>query len=150
MGKRNDLFRRIVAVEREYTALRLAGDRLDRDARRNATILDADELTPRDVRDARRSLEPTYLIRVFAVAEAGWRDVWLNYLRRPSHPPTRTLLDSLAARFRVSQGWLADAHEVRAYRNSLVHEGREAVTVVPLAAAVQRLGRVVSMLPLDW
>ena len=72
-----DRFARINAVEREYSASRLASDRLMVAVEQDPTILGRSrELRVRDVRDASERLEGTYIIHLFAEFESAVRAFW--------------------------------------------------------------------------
>jgi hypothetical protein len=64
--------RRIKTIEREYSAMRLAVDRLLEGARRDPTILTGD-LKLYDIINASERLEGTYIIRLFAEFETRAR-----------------------------------------------------------------------------
>ena len=97
-----------------------------------------------------RNLEGTFLLRLFAEFESGTRDAWLKAFGRTTHPPTRDLLEAVARLRLIPQDWLDDAHEVREYRNRLVHEGDDRGDAVSVPEAHHRLCRFFSWLPLTW
>lgn len=141
--------RRIKSVEREHSATRLAIDRLLAMAEHDSTILERD-IAVRDVRHASDRLDGTYVIRLFAEFETGLRLFWSS--ARGTDPPSRTrdLIDGVAATRRIPYDQLQDAHAVRDYRNSLVHEREEAIEAIPIADARGHLCRFFSFLPPDW
>ena len=59
-------------------------------------------------------------------------------------------MNSIAARCLLPQDWNDDAHEVRQYRNALVHEESDQSRPITVPEARKRLSRFVSRLPLDW
>src|SRR5437870_4474902 len=113
---------RIKAVEKDQAAMRLAADQLLMAAQVDPTVLPA-ELRRRDIVRAAEGLDGTYLIRLFAEFETGLRQYW--EAARGTHPPTRDLLNGLAAMCGIPDEQRDNAHLVREYRNSLVHEREE-------------------------
>lgn len=79
--------------------------------------------SPRDLRDCVLDLEPTYLVRLFAVFETTLRDYWANAIGRRTRPSVRDLVDGLAVGA-CPRELHARVHEVRTYRNRLVHGGQ--------------------------
>ena len=120
----------------------------------NPSALQPYSLRPADLNRLRANIEPTFLIRLYAEFESGLRDAWRTAFGRPTHPRMYELLESVAARQLIPETWLREAHEVREYRNSLVHEAPEgeeqAVEPITLSEARQRLVRFFSRLPADW
>ena len=138
---------RIKTVEREYVAMRQAADRFLKSAIDDPTIL-LESLRHREIVRASQNLEGTYLMRLFAEFEAGAREYWAT--QRRSHPKTIDLLNGIAARRGIPLTPTENAHRVREYRNSLVHE-RESVPRTPsLAAARSHLCIFFNFLPPYW
>lgn len=129
---------RIKAVEREFHAARFAIDRLVDAARRDATLL-RDKFAPSDITSASDNLEATYVIRLFAAFETALRLYWPTIRNRPVPGRTRDLLDAIAAARHISHADLSRAHEVRDFRNALVHEREEVTEVIPIATARKHL-----------
>jgi hypothetical protein len=104
---------------------------------------------PRDLTRASEDLEATYLTRMFAEFETGLRQFWETL--SDTHPKTKDLLDGLAARCRIGDDQRSNAHRVREYRNSLMHEREdEDVDPVPIAEARGYLCTFFSFLPREW
>lgn len=138
---------RIKAVEREYLAMRQAADRFRETALADPTIL-LEDLRHRDIVEASRNLEGTYLMRLFAEFETGARQYWeTNW---DTNPKTVDLLNGLAARCGIPDTPRDHGHLVRDYRNSLVHEREDATAAVPIAVARGYLSRFFSFLPQRW
>jgi len=138
---------RIKAVEREHWAIRQATDRFKEQARRDPTILEGG-LRHRDIDHASDNLDGTYVIRLFAEFETGLRQYWDH--ARGTNPRTHDLLEGLAALCGVPDEQRENAHAVREYRNSLVHEREEESEVVPVDTARGYLCRFFSFLPPRW
>jgi hypothetical protein len=141
--------RRIKAVGREQAAARLGIDRLLAAARRDSTVLPED-LSVRDIEQTSDRLDGTYIIRLFAEFETGLRLFWPT--ARGTDPPgrTRDLLDGVAATRHIPHAQLMNAHAVREYRNTLVHEREEATTPFSIAEARGHLCWYFSFLPPKW
>jgi hypothetical protein len=138
---------RIKAVEREHLATRQATDRFRELAHRDPTILVGD-LLYREIVRASENLDGTYIIRLFAEFETGLRQYWDQ--ARGTNPRTRDLLDGLAALRGIPDEQTENAHTVREYRNSLVHEREEEVDAIPVAKARGYLCHFFSFLPAKW
>jgi hypothetical protein len=145
---RGEWLGRIKAVEQQYAAVQLAVLRLRGEGRDDPTILTGD-IQHRHIVAAERELEGTYIIRLFAEFETGLRIFWAT--ERESHPPTRDLLNGIAAMRNVPDALREHVHAVREYRNSLVHEREdEEVEPIPIAVARSYLCRFFSLLPPQW
>lgn len=148
-AKRFVWLQRIKDVEREYAATRLATDRLLAAGMHDATVFRGD-VRLRDVRHASERLDGTYAIRLFAEFETGLRLFWPTV--RGGDPPARTrdLLDGVAATRRIPFDELTNAHAVREYRNSLVHERDPTPNPIPIAWARAALCQYFAFMPLNW
>lgn len=150
MKERERRLQRMRAVEREFTTAAVAIEALGKRLRGEQSALAEFSLTQRDFHALRRNLEGTYLVRLFAEFETGLRSAWVRAFRRRSHPQMRDLLNAIAGRRSVSQRWLDAVHEVRMYRNSLVHDDSEQAAPIAIEEARDRLCRFFSQLPVDW
>src|SRR5436309_3336259 len=130
MPRNHDWQTRIKAVEREHAATRLATDRLLESARQDPGVLRGD-LRYRDIAHASAGLDGTYVIRLFPEFETGLRLYW--DAARGTNPRTRDLLDGVSAMFKISEAYRDNAHSVREYRNSLVHEREGKVEAIAIA-----------------
>jgi hypothetical protein len=127
-------------------AARFAIDRLLDTARSDPTILRR-VLDIRDLTQASARLEATYLLRLLAVFESGLRDFW-HVQKRGRTPRTEHLLDGMASARGIPNDLLVNAHAVRRYRNSLLHEPGEEIELIPLAMASDHRCTFFSRLPL--
>jgi hypothetical protein len=128
---------RVKAVEREHTSTRLAIDRLKRQAQDDPTILLGD-LRPRDIGAAAERLDGTYIIRLFAEFETALR----HFMRESGYAVPRSaepLINRVRDRARIPNDDALNAHTVRDYRNTLVHDRREPVDPIPIREATRRL-----------
>ncbi|NLY01195.1 MAG: hypothetical protein GXY83_34320 [Rhodopirellula sp.] len=149
MIKRQQRLERIRAVEREYLAARAAVRLLVGRLRADPAWGESEGWRARDGVNLSENIEGTYVLRLYAEFEAGLRDAWVH-LVRDNHPPMRDLMVAMANQ-RIPQDWLDEADEVRAYRNSLVHEGDVADAMrISLVDVRSRLCRYFSRLPEDW
>jgi hypothetical protein len=100
---------------------------------------------------ARRRLDPTYVVRVFATFEWGLRTIWADAFGRATQPAMAQLLDAAAsaARF-MPADVLEDAHRVREFRNTVVHVGDEPEEVFTVSDATGILKRYLSQMPRSW
>ncbi len=104
----------------------------------------------RHLRDACEAIEGTYIVRLFAEFETCLRSYWVA--ERGTDPPSRTrdLVDSIRAKRNVPQDQADHVHEVREYRNALVHERDDQPTPIPLPTARSHLSRFIQYLPDGW
>jgi hypothetical protein len=102
-----------------------------------------------DLRRAAENLDPTFIIRIFAAFEGILRDYWTNGLRRTTEPPMQDLLDGIAARRKMNPADLDAAHQVREYRNELIHEDLT-VRRLDMRQTVRALGSYLRWLPQTW
>jgi hypothetical protein len=148
MPSRHDWLSRIKAVEREHTAVRQAADYFREAAANDPRVLHED-LRHRDIVAASANLEGTYVIRLFAEFETGARQYWNATWN--TEPPTVDLLNGLGARCGIPDEQVENAHAVRKYRNTLVHErDDDGVEVLAIPVARGHLCRFFSFLPVQW
>lgn len=140
---------RVKAVEREHKATRFATDFLLIAVQRDPGSLGGD-LRLRDLNEAAERQEGTYIIRLFAEFETCLRVFW--EVTRGRRPPSRTrdLLDGVGTRRRISHDQIDNAHAVREYRNSLLHERKEQIEPIAIDVARSRLCHFLSFLPVAW
>ncbi len=150
MRRRDERIERIRAVEREYQVAQAAVSLLRAQLDADPSALNTQGLRYRDFAQLNQNLDATYLLRLFAEFETGLRQAWQNGFGRTTHPRVVELVASLAAQCVVPADCQERVHEVRRYRNSLVHEEDSDVAVIPLAQARGHLCRFFSFLPSDW
>ena len=150
MRRRDQWIEWIRAVERESEAAAFAIELLDERLSGDPSSLAARGLEHRDVHHVKANREATYLVRAFAVFESGLREAWEKAEQRATNPRIIDLMEAFAARARMASDRLSDAHRVRAYRNSIVHDVSESVEAMSLAEARRLLCRYFSYLPPEW
>jgi hypothetical protein len=150
MRRRDQWIEWIRQVEREGETVAYAIELLQDQLRRDPSSLDYRGLGFPDFVGMRENREATYLLRLFAVFENGLREAWLKAERRTTQPGAADLLNAFAARCRMTDDRLNEAHRVRAYRNSVVHDESEGTEAVTLAEARRILCRFFCFLPDEW
>ena len=116
---------------------------------RDPTLAGDDEFGVRDIRDCREDMENTYLTRMFSEFEITLRDYWANACRRKTYPPARDLIDAIASRRAVIWDVLAKVHQIREYRNAIIHGGAVAPRI-QLVESQTCLSKFISRLPWQW
>ena len=150
MMKRQWRIERIRAIEREYKVAKIAAEDLDRHLRDEPAALAGYMLRYQDFLKYQENLESTYLIRMFSEFESGLREAWTLALGQATQPRMQELIEAFAARRNIADIWKIGVHDVREYRNGLVHEGAREARIIGLGEARGRLCRFFSLLPLDW
>ncbi len=147
MPHNHEWLSRIKSVAREFVAMRQAADRFLEAALHDPTILQ-ENLRYGEIALASKNLEGTYVMRLFAEFETGARQYWAaNW---DTDPKTVDLLDGLAARCGIPDTQRDNAHLVREYRNSLVHEREDTPEALAIAVARRYLCHFFSFLPPRW
>lgn len=127
--------------------VRFSLDRLATEAQQNSSITQ-NQFRVRQIGEAVKDLEATYIIRLFALFETGLRSYW-----KPTSggktPRTYHLLQRVAARRRISNDDHQAAQVIREYRNSLVHESLQ-VEPIRLADSRGALCKFLGYLPEIW
>jgi hypothetical protein len=150
MTPRQRRLERMRAIEREWHVASIAAGRFREHLRANPSALAEKGLGNADDRNFRDNLAPTYLIRVFAEFEAGLREAWAIAFHQTTSPRMRDLIEAFWARRAIPDEWRDAVHDVRAYRNALLHEGGGDVRPVALREACGDLCRFFSYLPHQW
>jgi len=144
---------RLRAVDREAIVIGAAVARL-RIALADGTLTLPSGTSARDLASASGQPEATYLIRLWAEFETAIRS-YHRSLTRDRVDPLRTsdLIEAVGGSRRGRQiaGPIRIAvHEVRRYRNALVHARDNPPRSIGLGEAKQRLGRFLGHLPDEW
>jgi hypothetical protein len=144
---------RLKFVEREHRVVAAAIDRLRR-AILDGVIGMPGGTTPRDLAAAGESLETTFLVRLWAEFETALLSYY-RYLQSDPEARLRAvdLVNTIAALRRgraISDEVRVAVHEVRDYRNALVHERTDPALPVGLVEARRRLNTFLGKLPEQW
>lgn len=125
---------RLKAVEKEYLATKFATLNFMDRSRHDSSLLPAN-LRFSEFRRSSENQEGTYTVRLFSEFETGLRTFWS--VTRPKAPPSRAkdLIDGIASYRRIAPHRVASVHNVRLYRNLLVHERDETIELIPLDVA---------------
>ena len=151
---RFERFDRLKAIEREFHVVWHAIERL------RVAVADGRGDLPegtsgRDLDAARRQIEATFLIRLWAEFETAVRSYY-GWLTNDPDPRIRAidLINTVAASNQgraLSIAARAEVHEVREYRNSQVHDRDDPVPPVALSEARRRLNSYLgAKLPERW
>ena len=115
-----------------------------------------DETSPRDLVTAAEKVESTYMIRMWAEFETALRSYRRHITRDPDDRiSTSSLIDWTAGVKRgraISEDVRDDVHEVREYRNYLVHErdDQDPPDEIAIDVARTRLNTLLHCLPINW
>ncbi len=107
------------------------------------------DLDPIEMRAVAKQLHDVYFTQLFACFESCLRDYWRTDVRDTS-PPTKQLLSSIAARRGVPQNTLDVVHDIRNYRNYLIHEEHTATRECTIDESVNHLNTYIARLPRQW
>jgi hypothetical protein len=146
---RLDCHGRIKQAERSYkTALQTVSAFIALAEQQPELVLDNDLNLP-ELRALATELHTVFFARMFACFESSLRHYWWTSVRE-TRPLTRVLLDSIAGRRGVPLDTLLTVHEIREFRNYLMHEEHEAVKHFTIDGAIGQLNRYLARLPLEW
>lgn len=146
-----DLLKKLDLVSVEYRVCRLAADRLWLSIEQDPTLIIQLQMKRAEIRETIRRLEYTYIVRMFAAFEAALREIWTGAFRRKTEPPVRDLIDATAAANTfMTTDMLRAAHQVREYRNSIVHVNALSENTFSLLEAAAHLKEFLSFMPRQW
>jgi hypothetical protein len=146
----NEWMRRIKDAEKEFHVAKMAADLLRVHLLAHPSALADRQLRPRDAERFAKNLEPTYLVRVYAEFEACLRESWRRAFGRRTFPKMEILIERVGDLRRIPPIWIANAHQVRNYRNDIVHDVKTGTAMLPLDRARSHLCSFISRLSLDW
>ncbi|MGD0899656.1 MAG: DUF4145 domain-containing protein [Thermoguttaceae bacterium] len=139
---------RIKAVEREYGAIRFGTDRLLQAVNDNPAILEG-QVKRQDIGTAAAHLEGTYIVRVFSEFETALQHfVRAFHIRKPR--VTETLVNRVRDRGHIPQADTDAVHQVREYRNVLVHDRSKPVAPVTVRNATSSVCTFLSRIQRMW
>jgi hypothetical protein len=101
------------------------------------------------VRGFAKELHDVYFVRMFACFESSLRHYWQTCIRK-TKPLTRHLIISIAGRLGVPKDILDAVHEIRDFRNYLIHEEHEVGRRFTIAEASKHLNAFLARLPREW
>lgn len=144
--------RRLGLVQSEYDAARDAIDYVLKNWHRQGVFGDIAGSSPEDFRRASANLEEIFFIRLFTMFEGLLKQHLSEHhphLTIPEDAKSVWLIDRVSTlqRPRITAPLRDQVHEVRRYRNSLVHSGGFILPPVYFTEALARLSRFVSRLP---
>lgn len=118
---KDDIVRRVKAVESEHTAVRFTTDHALRSLGEGGVVLE-EGLKRSDVNRASERLEGTYIIRLFSEFEVALQTILRERKIKKIPIGAKPLINRVASYFRFAGPILDNAHVVREYRNKLVHD----------------------------
>lgn len=95
-----------------------------------------------------RNIEITYVLRLFSEFEAILRGYWAA-VGRKSNPRIMPLMNRVAVRCLISSADLARAHDVREFRNDIIHENLRNMRL-SFDECKRNLGVFMRWLPIEW
>jgi len=101
------------------------------------------------LRDLSRELHDVYFVRMFSCFESSIRHFWRETVKN-TKPPTKQLVNSVADKRGIPDDIKVTVHEIRDFRNYLIHGGHEIVRRFTIKEASQTLNKYLARLPLDW
>jgi hypothetical protein len=144
-------FRRLDDVREEYYAARvsLSLTLKQYDSSDGSNDSGREQVTRNHLKASIQNLQITYLTRLFAEFEGILREYWINGRRRTNTLRMVDLMNSVAAYCFINQDDTLDAHEVRDYRNDVIHEHLQDPRF-DFQTSRSRLARFVRWLPQQW
>jgi hypothetical protein len=149
---RSAAFDTLDRIRDELDAGRFALSRVLADLNNNPDLFmaaRANGVSDSELRRCAANLQITFVLRLFAEFEAVLRHYWVHGIGRHTEPEMRALMESIARRRSMNADDLALAHQIREYRNDIIHENlRDARFDFP--QCLRGLGRFLRWLPLQW
>lgn len=148
MSDRVDWQKRTKDVEREFRACDEAIDFYIQQYNKTQLPLPAN-LKLSDFYNAKSELERTYFVRLFALLEDCLRSYW-GFIKPGKQPKMKGLIDGIGAKHGLEHSLILQLHQLREYRNSIIHDSSlNAVTVI-LIEARRIANQCISRLPDRW
>jgi hypothetical protein len=107
------------------------------------------ELDLSEMRNLERELHDAYFVRMFARFESSIRHFWRTTVR-DTKPPTEQLINSVADRRGIEEDVKDTLHEIRDFRNFLIHEDHDIKRRFTIEEASKTLNKYLARLPLQW
>jgi len=149
---RQEAYRKLDDVRDEYHASRFTLARTLKGFETEPRMLELgreEKVTIHHLQSCAANLQITYLLRLFAEFEGILRDYWANGRRRTTSPRMAQLLDNIAAYRFINSTDLQHAHEIREYRNEVIHNHLQDPRF-DFRICRSRLASFVHWLPLRW
>lgn len=105
-------------------------------------------ITLPQLRRTETALEATFTLRLFSSFEFIIRDFWVHTVR-DTQPDMRTLIDIIAARRSITDDDRDGAHQVREYRNAIVHDGARELQLT-FDDCMKALAKYLRWFPQSW
>ena len=150
--RRQDCFDKLKDVKGCYEAAIRTLREFIRIAQQEPSYLHENDLNLTELRLLLLELRGIYFTRLFASFESSLRHFWRTTIRE-TKPLTEQLINALAGRLGVRQDTLDSVHEIRAFRNHLIHEeneDRQQFVITTIDEASKHLNTFFSRLPLEW
>ncbi len=147
--RRIDCHSRIKDTRNSYTTAFQTASAFIRIAEEQPHLLHDYELDLTTIRAMAGELHDVYFVRMFACFESSIRHYWWARIKR-TRPSTEQLLSSIAGRFNIPRDTLDVVHEIRDFRNSLIHEQHHVNARFSIDEASKALNAYLSRLPLQW
>ena len=149
-GKCLERIIRIKSIEQEYRVAMIARGVQIAELTKNPSKLTDVGLEQVHFEKFRGNLDATYLVRIFAESETGLRDYWTHLSKRQSFARTYDMIQALSSRRKIDFREIKNVHDVRIYRNKLVHEEDIEARVIEIGEARKSLCVFFGKLPEDW
>lgn len=104
--------------------------------------------SPSELARCRDSLEINYILRLFSEFEAAVRSFWVSTVRN-SRPGMEVLMNRVADRVQMSPADRVLAHDIREYRNTIIHQNPRALQYT-YGDCAKALGKYLRWLPQSW
>lgn len=104
--------------------------------------------SPSELVRCRDNLEINYILRLFSEFEAAVRSFWISRVRN-KRPTMAVLLNRVADRRRITTSVLKAAHDIREYRNDVIHQNPRALKF-DFSDCAKALGTYLGFLPTTW
>lgn len=104
--------------------------------------------SPSELARCRENLEMTYILRLFSEFEAATRDFWISAVRN-TRPKMGVLMDRVADRLNITTPVRQAAHEIREYRNDVIHQNPRALQF-DYSDCAKALGNYLGFFPQRW
>lgn len=146
---RLDCHDRIKQVKSRYETARQTVNMLISLVKQQPQYLYDNNLSLMELQALEEELHSVYFIRMFACFESSLRHYWRTSVKN-TKPQTKQLLSSIAGRRGVPQDTLGVVHEIREFRNFLIHEEHEVGKQFTIDEAIGQLNTYLARLPLQW